>query len=883
MRRLPGATGSLGVVSNQIRVKNIRLGRIGIGVLTFGMMVATTLAAPSVSSFSPAYGQPGTQVTINGAGFSTATVVKFDTTVADFIANSTNQMVAVVPPDATTGKIQVTNPSGTGSSTNTFLVTPRITEIDPQRSATNIFVTIRGFNFTNATEVLFSNNRTSAFSVTAATQIRARVPFGATNGPVTVVTTAGSATTTNAFVITGPEPAIDSFSPGGGAPGTQVEIRGVNFTNLLHVKFGNGDATVFSAPASSLVTVQVPNTATTGKITVETDGGIAMSTNDFNVILKPVIASFSPTLGVAGTPVLIEGINFAGLTAVEFNGRPVSGWGTPAPNQISVTVPAGATTGLIGVATSFGVGYSSNHFVVTRAPIIESFDPQLGNPGTLVAIRGANLSDGSTVLKIGGANASFTVTGQNGSQIQAIVPSGATTGPIFMTNAFGSFTTSSNFSVPGSAPYITEFSPDRGPRGARVTIIGENFTAGAVVTFNGATDSTATVTALTQIQATVPPNATTGPITVATGDGTSTNVNIFHVPPRLASFTPTNGAVGSSVEVTGANFIAAAEVLFNAAPAAFTVNASNRLTAVVPTNATTGPLTISTPGGVIISTNNFRVTPNITGFSPPLGPVGTLVTITGTSFLNVTNVTFNDANAVFTNISPVEIHATVPANAATGPIRVATRDGTAVSSADFIVTVGSDLALSMTPSATLLRPGQPLTYTLVVTNQGHSIVTGVAVTNNLSADVNFVSADSTRGSCVHDAGIVSCAIGILTNATSVTITIEVVPLIEGVVVNTARVTSVETDPVNANNSASVSTTVILDETRRLRIVLAPGGSNVVVSWPTSPFNFSLESLVSISTSNLWQPLTNTPAVVGNRNTVTNNATNAQQFFRLRRP
>src|SRR5262245_57584892 len=73
-------------------------------------------AAPTVTSFVPALGKPGTQVTINGSGFSTATQVRFDTAVADFSAASETQMIATVPPDATTGPIRVTNPTGLGNS-----------------------------------------------------------------------------------------------------------------------------------------------------------------------------------------------------------------------------------------------------------------------------------------------------------------------------------------------------------------------------------------------------------------------------------------------------------------------------------------------------------------------------------------------------------------------------------------------------------------------------------------------------------------------------------------------------------------------------------------------------------------------------------------------
>src|SRR5204862_8141150 len=118
--------------------------------------------------------------------------------------------------------------------------------------------------------------------------------------------------------------------------------------------------------------------------------------------------------------------------------------------------------------------------------------------------------------------------------------------------------------------------------------------------------------------------------------------------------------------------------------------------------ATTGPLTVITPGGVIASTNTFLVLPNITRFSPALGPVGTLVTMLGTSLLNVTNVSFNNVNpAGFSVVSSTEIQATVPPTAMTGLIRVSTQGGTAASATNFLVTTRSDLALAKSASATL--------------------------------------------------------------------------------------------------------------------------------------------------------------------------------------
>src|SRR5437773_4162782 len=211
-----------------MRMRNLRSAGALALTVQLSLAGAAVRAAPVISSFSPGVGRPGTQIVINGSGFSTATQVKFDTTIADFSASSDARMITTVPLNASSGQIRVTNPTGTGVSSGTFLVAPRISGFFPLRSATNTAVTLEGFNFAGATSVLF-NTRPATFAVTAATQIQATVPTGATNGPTTVQTPAGSATTTNSFVVTGPAPIIDDFSPAVGPPGVSVLINGANF------------------------------------------------------------------------------------------------------------------------------------------------------------------------------------------------------------------------------------------------------------------------------------------------------------------------------------------------------------------------------------------------------------------------------------------------------------------------------------------------------------------------------------------------------------------------------------------------------------------------------------------------------------------------------
>lgn len=78
----------------------------------------------------------------------------------------------------------------------------------------------------------------------------------------------------------------------------------------------------------------------------------------------PVVSSFSPTSGAAGTSVTITGSNFTGATAVKFNGTSAS-FTVNSSTQITATVPSGATSGPISVTNSSGTGTSSSTFTVS--------------------------------------------------------------------------------------------------------------------------------------------------------------------------------------------------------------------------------------------------------------------------------------------------------------------------------------------------------------------------------------------------------------------------------------------------------------------------------------------------------------------------------------
>ena len=282
----------------------------------------------------------------------------------------------------------------------------------------------------------------------------------------------------------------------------------------------------------------------------------------------------------------------------------------------------------------------------------------------------------------------------------------AGTATITFTNEVGCQATRSiTVFLPGP-PTITSFTPLAVGIGNPVTISGTNFRGASFVGFNG-TSATFTMNAAgTIITATVPPEATAGKITVTTAGGTITSASDYTVvpAPTITSFTPSSGAEGTAVTITGTNFTNASAVRFNGTAAiSFSIVSDTSITVTVRTGATTGTISVTTPGGTATSSSNYTVSPTITSFTPSSGTSGATVTITGRNFTDATAVSFNGTAATtFSVASATSITATVPTGATTGTIVVTTPGGTATSATSFtVVSLNPTLTLSNTSIPTL--------------------------------------------------------------------------------------------------------------------------------------------------------------------------------------
>ena len=356
-------------------------------------------------------------------------------------------------------------------------------------------------------------------------------------------------------------------------------------------------------------------------------------------------------------------------------------------------------------------------------PTLTGFTPTTGPAGTRVTLTGTHFLGATEVLFNGVRAPEFEVV--SGRSIEAVVPSGATSGPISVVTPGGTAVSAEPFTVV-FPPTLTDFTPATGPAGTRVTLTGTHFLGATDVRFNGVSAIEFEVVSATSIEAVVPSGATSGPISVVTPGGTAVSAEPFTVvpPPTLTGFTPATGPAGTRVTLTGTHFLGATAVRFNGVSAVeFEVVSGRSIEAVVPSGATSGPISVVTPGGTAVSAEPFTVVPppTVTRFTPATGPAGTRVTLTGTHFLGATAVRFNGVGAVeFEVVSGRSIEAVVPRGATSGPISVVTPGGMAVSAEPFTVTtgIGSRLFVPVVLRSQGRTPGSFFTSELTLTNRG---------------------------------------------------------------------------------------------------------------------------------------------------------------------
>ena len=681
-------------------------------------------ALPNITGVSPNAGPiaGGTTVTITGTHLLTASAVKFGTLGGTIVSQTDTQVVATSPAHAA-GTVDVTAVTVGGTSatsaaddfTYAAAAVPTLTGVSPAAGpiAGGTTVTITGTHLLTASAVKFGTLGGTIVSQTD-TQVVATSPAHAAGTvDVTAVTVGGTSATSAADDFTyaaAAVPTLTGVSPAAGpiAGGTTVTITGTHLLTASAVKFGTLGGTIVSQTDTQVVATSPAHAAGTVDVTAVTVGGTSATSaaDDFTYAAAavPTLTGVSPAAGpiAGGTTVTITGTHLLTASAVKFGtlgGTIVSQTDT----QVVATSPAHAAgTVNVTVVTAGGTSaiVAADQFAYMAAPTVTGISPTFGPlaGGTRVTITGTHLLTASAVKfgTLAGAIVSKTDT-----QIVATSPTASATGivdvKVVAAGGTSAAVATDQFNYVG-LPTITGVSRNAGPLagGTTVTLTGTYLLTTSAVKFGTVAGIIVSKTP-TQVVVTSPAHAAgTVDVTVVTlGGGSATSAAddfTYAAVPTVAAVSPNKGrlAGGTSVTITGTNFLNAAAVKFGTVLASsFTVNSATQITVTSPAGvAGTVNVTVVTAGGTSATSAaddfTYVAAPTVTSISPNTGlPAGgATVTINGTNLLGATAVDFGAVQATsILSDTATQIVAKSPTGSGLVNVTVTTAGGTSSNSA----------------------------------------------------------------------------------------------------------------------------------------------------------------------------------------------------------
>jgi RHS repeat-associated protein len=503
-----------------------------------------------------------------------------------------------------------------------------------------------------------------------------------------------------------PAPVITSVSGTTGAIGGQLIISGSGFG----ASQGSSAVLLNDLPMTinfwnnTSITFTISSGATSGPLVVS----VAPSMNDSTPIDFIVTSQPLPTpwldgdvgpVGLDGSATYASGTftvkgSGAGIygTAdqMHFAYQSLSGDGTIVARLVSL-VGSGAQVGLMiretlnaGAASAY-VAYYPNYTYLFYRPSTGANTSEIANyltatlPYWLKLVRSGNMfsgyqsADGVTWVQVG---TSQTITMAQNVYVGFAVSS-------FSNSSLATATFDSSSFVPGLAPLVTSLSPTSGPAGTSVTVSGVSFggTRGtSTISFNGSAATTITSWNNTQIVAAVPSAVPSGPgPVVVTVNSIASNSSVLFTAynPVITSLSPSAAEIAGQVKVIGYGFGSnqgSSAVKFNGVAATIISWSDTSVTALVPSTATSGPVTLTMNS---VTSNGVQFTLisafSITSISPTSGAVGSSVTINGTGFggtQSSSTAAFDGITGAVTSWSNTQIIATVPSGSGTGAVSV---------------------------------------------------------------------------------------------------------------------------------------------------------------------------------------------------------------------
>jgi hypothetical protein len=663
-------------------------------------------SSPAIASLSPTSGAVGASVTITGSNFGStqgSSTVQFNGTAASVSSWSSTSISTAVPSGATTGNV-VVNVNSTSSNGVAFTVVPppSITSLSTTSGSVGTPVMINGSNFGSsqgAGTVTFNGTAASVTSWTATT-IATTVPSGATTGNVVV------------------------FASG-------VNSTGVNFT-VLPSTWSNGYT---SRRAITISHTQVPNTDqsnfpvlislppnTYADLKTTANGGSVTNTNGYDILFTSDAAgtlplayereSYSGSTGamidwvrvatVSHTTNTVIYLFYGNSSVTTDQSNPSGTWDS---NYVGVWhLPNGTT-----LSANDSTSNANNGAITGATATTGQIDGAASLSGTSQYI---TVGDGSSLRITGNITIEAWINPTDFSDYNGIL--GKTAGAGGNIPAPYDFYLTSGGGIPeffsGNGTAYSNVSGSSPPTTGVWSHIAVTLSGGTVAHYldgsnNGSGTGTATpgdggtaaVIGSRTDHATMfkggidevrVSNIARSADWIATEYNNQSSPSTFYTvgaaltgggssSPAIASLSPTSGAVGASVTITGSNFGStqgSSTVQFNGTAASVSSWSSTSISTAVPSGATTGNVVVNVNS---TSSNGVAFTvvppPSITSLSTTSGSVGTPVMINGSNFgssQGAGTVTFNGTAASVTSWTATTIATTVPSGATTGNVVV---------------------------------------------------------------------------------------------------------------------------------------------------------------------------------------------------------------------
>ena len=356
----------------------------------------------SIAGFSPATVKAGDELTITGDYLNLVGEVILTDRIAvtgdDFTSQSRTEIKLVVPAQAQTGKIAVSNaaedPVIVYSAATLTVKLPAFTSVTPNPVKAGTALTITGTDLDLVETVTLGGNKVVAaadFVSHSATEIVISVPDDTKDGKV-IMTPASGVEVATADDLMMVIPTV-SVTPVTLKNGQDITVTGTNLDLIDHVIFG-GDkqGSIKAGGTATQILVTAPDDAVTGVVSFYTKADKQIDGPNLTMI-DPAFTSFAPTTGKPNTDITITGTDLDLVVDVIFTGEIMGTIGTRSETQMVVTIPVGAKTGKITLVAKNGstVHSAIDITVLTNLPDFTSFSEPKATPGQILTLNGTNM------------------------------------------------------------------------------------------------------------------------------------------------------------------------------------------------------------------------------------------------------------------------------------------------------------------------------------------------------------------------------------------------------------------------------------------------------------------------------------------------------------